>query len=273
MNYANVRLKDLIIGNMLGAKFTGYVSVGDEIASLPTTEMVAAINRATYPGYAKVSHDLQALKTLFLSTLSYIAILGIPASVGLSLSAPYLVPVMLGEKWLETIPLIQVLGIAYALICINSNAMYIFLAKGKPKTSSLISLFRAIIFISSMIIAIKHYGMMGMAYALLFTAIIMFPVYFAYLRKEIPVAIIEYISILWRPVLASCLMYVLSSYLFFSFELSVMDTNVNLVDLLLLILFSICIYTASLFSLWKLSGSPEGAEETIMHRVYKAVKD
>lgn len=265
INYANIRLKDLIVGNMLGAKFTGYVSVGDEIASLPTTEMVAAINRATYPGYAKISDDNHALKMLYINALSFIALLGIPASIGLSLSAPFLVPVMLGEQWIEIVPLIQILGIAYAFICINSNAAYIYLAKGKPKVSTLIALFRAIVLISIMVLAIDIFGMIGVGYAVLATSLLMFPVYYLFLRQEIPLPVMDYLSILWRPAFASLAMYVTSSQMFFNTSNDLV--TMPALKLIALIAFSIIIYITTIIVLWLLSGRPKSVESLIINRI------
>lgn len=268
LNYANVRLKDLLVGKTLGAKYTGLLSVADEIASLPTTEMVAAINRATYPGYAKVAHDNNALKALFLSALSFIAILGIPASVGISLAAPYLVPIVLGEQWLAIIPLIQVLGIAYAFICINTNAGYIFLAKGKPKVNALVSLVRAIILISLMIFLINEYGLVGMPIALLMTALIMFPLYFVLLNKEINLSLVEYTSVLWRPLLSSLIMYMSTYWLFFGFKVNVVihEGMVSFFNFISIILMGAFIYITTIILLWIISKKPKSAEALILQK-------
>jgi len=269
LSYANSRAKDLLVGKLLGTKFTGLISVADEIASLPTTEMVAAINRATYPGYAKVSHDNTELKKLFLNTLSFIAILGIPASVGISLAAPYLVPVVLGEQWLATIPLIQTLGIAYALISINTNAGYIFLAKGKPKTNALISLARAVILVFLMLILINSYGVIGLAIALLITATLMFPVYFIMLKKEIGVQLTEYLSVLWRPLIASMVMYGISYLIFFSENTptDTINTYDSLISLFAIIFVGITVYLSSILILWGLAKKPLGVESMSISKI------
>ncbi|MCW8831762.1 MAG: lipopolysaccharide biosynthesis protein, partial [Colwellia sp.] len=252
LTYANVRAKDLLVGKLLGAKYTGLISVADEIASLPTTEMVAAINRATYPGYTKVAHDNKALKALFLNALSFIAVLGVPASVGMSLCAPYLVPVVLGDKWLEVTPLIQILGLAYAVICINTNASYIFLARGKPKVNALVNLARAIILLSLMLILIPVFGIIGLPFALLTTALAMFPTYFYLLKKEINLSFYEYTSTLWRPLLSSIIMFLTTHWLFWGVSIEpVIDVEtVSLLDFISIIFVGAIIYLVAVTFLW-----------------------
>ncbi len=269
LTYVNVRAKDLLVGKLLGAKFTGLISVADEIASLPTTEMVAAINRATYPGYTKVAHDNKALKALFLNALSFIAVLGIPASVGMSLCAPYLVPIILGDQWLEVTPLIQILGLAYAIICINTNAGYIFLARGKPKINALINLARAIILLSLMLILIPVFGIIGLPIALLITALLMFPTYFYLLKKEIKLSLYEYTSVLWRPLLSSIIMF-LATYGFFwgvSIEQVVNAETVSLLDFMSIVFVGAIIYLITLTLLWLISKKPKGAEKLIIQKM------
>ena len=269
LNYTNVKLKDLVVGKTLGAKYTGLLSVADEIASLPTAEVVAAINRATFPGYTKVAHDNKALKELFLNALSFIALLGIPSSLGISLTAPYLVPVILGDKWLEIIPLVQVLGFAYALICINTNASYIFLARGKPKINALISLVRVIILISLMLALMPTFGIIGFAIALLVTAIIMFPTYFILLKKELNLSIFDYLSVLWRPFFSSIIMYISTYWLFFGVETQIIvsASTVSFFDFMSIILVGVSIYILSIVLLWKISKNPHGAESIIYSKI------
>ena len=55
--FAYHRIDTFIIGRFAGAQPLGFFRLAHEIASLPTTEMVAPIRAAILPGYAKLASD------------------------------------------------------------------------------------------------------------------------------------------------------------------------------------------------------------------------
>src|SRR5882672_4405598 len=63
------RAADLIIGKNLGPGPLGLFSLAHEISHLPSTDVSAPVNRAVYPGYAKVASDPSRLAAQFLDVL------------------------------------------------------------------------------------------------------------------------------------------------------------------------------------------------------------
>ena len=55
------QLDVFIIGRIFGAHSLGLYKVAAEISSLPSSELVAPIQRAIFPGFAKLAHDHKAL--------------------------------------------------------------------------------------------------------------------------------------------------------------------------------------------------------------------
>ncbi|MCG8610959.1 MAG: lipopolysaccharide biosynthesis protein [Pseudomonadales bacterium] len=271
--YLNLRVKDLIIGKYTDIKFVGLYSVGDEIASLPTTEFVAAINRATFPGYSKVSHKIQALRDLYVNVLSSITLIGIPASIGIALVAPLFIPVVLGDQWLLAIPIMQILAVANAIISINTNAGYVFIALGKPRYSTLLLSIRVGILLTLMFTLIELFGYIGAAYAVLITSIVMFPVYFMILSRFIELAPSDYIKAIVRPTLSSLIMYIGGSYLIYNGlylpGTAPAQVEANLPNLLLAIGIGGVLFSVSLCALWVCAGKPPGPEQKVIEHISK----
>ncbi|ARU56409.1 MAG: lipopolysaccharide biosynthesis protein [Pseudomonadales bacterium] len=271
LHYTNIRIKDLIIGKMVGVRYVGLYSVGDEIASLPSTELVAAINRATFPGYSKVSSNLKELRKLYLSVLSSIAMIGVPASIGLALVAPIFVPLILGEKWLAAVPIIQIIAFADALISINTNAGYVFLSVGKPRLATMLLAFRALFLIPLMIFLISVYGYIGAAYAVLITSIVMFPVYFIFLNKFIAIQFSAYLGSIIRPMISALGMYAVGSYVYYGQILipgeafTPADTGVIALGALILIGMGVFVVIQGLS--WLIAGKPNGPEKLVLQKL------
>lgn len=269
--YMNLKAKDLIIGRISGVGSAGLYSISDEIAGLPSTEFVASVNRATYPGYAKVSDDNEKLRALYLNVLSSIAMLGIPASIGIALVSPVMVPVLLGEKWLDAIPVIQILGFANALICLNTNVGYIFMAIGKPRLSTLYLSIRVVILLTLMIYLTQLYGYLGAAKAVLITSLIMFPLYSIAVSKILNVSVIAYIGAFFRPAVAAITMYALGSYVYFGQILHPEKLpafpSFGVTDLILLIAFGGIVFVLMSSVMWLIMGKPDGPESHIFTKL------
>src|SRR6266853_862590 len=67
------RAADLVIGKSLGPGPLGLFNLAHEISNLPSTELSAPVNRAVYPGYAKIASDPSRLAAQFLGVLGLTA--------------------------------------------------------------------------------------------------------------------------------------------------------------------------------------------------------
>jgi len=104
------RSASLIVGSWAGASSLGSLSVARDIASIAGRDLAAPVNRAVFPGYAKLEGDRTTLRTKFLKVTSILLLIIMPSGIGLCLLAEPIVFLVLGDKWTETVPLIQVLA-------------------------------------------------------------------------------------------------------------------------------------------------------------------
>ncbi len=104
LNFLNLRGAHLVIGRLLNSQSLGLYTVAYEMAHLPTSELASPINRAIFPGYAKLQDDRPALQNAFLRVIGLIAVITIPAGIGMACIAHLFVPAVLGPKWLRRCP-------------------------------------------------------------------------------------------------------------------------------------------------------------------------
>ncbi len=207
LQYFYNQFSGLIIAKMLSPAMVGIYKVTTEFSNLPSGELAASINKASYPGYAKVAQDVQELRNLYLKILSSIALIAIPISVLIALLAPYFVPLVLGDQWISGVPVMEVLSLSQILMCINSNAGYIYLAMGKPKLGTLLLFIRVCLLLGLIYWLIDLYGLIGAAYAYAITSVVMFPLTFFMLRKLISLKLFDYLASFYRPLFASSVTY------------------------------------------------------------------
>src|SRR6185437_16588163 len=82
IGFLKTRSSDFVVGRMSGPSALGIFSVAAEISNMPGTELVAPINRAILPAYMSLAKDLPALQREFLSVMSIITLLAVPAVAG-----------------------------------------------------------------------------------------------------------------------------------------------------------------------------------------------
>ncbi|MBO0911616.1 MAG: lipopolysaccharide biosynthesis protein, partial [Acidobacteria bacterium] len=104
-----MRLDNLTAGRVLGQTALGYYGMAWTLANVPV-EKVTTLATVVVPSYLAVAqNDHRALRRYFRTLSEAIALLTFPATIGISLVAPELVPLVLGRKWDNMILPLQIL--------------------------------------------------------------------------------------------------------------------------------------------------------------------
>ncbi|HZF14460.1 MAG TPA: lipopolysaccharide biosynthesis protein [Steroidobacteraceae bacterium] len=256
------RGSDFIIGRLAGRSALGLYNVGYEIANLPTTELVAPINRAAFPGYAKVAADAEGLRKGFLDVIAVVTLFAIPAGIGLAAVAPIACQVLLGPNWLGAIPIIEIVAIQGAITALQSNGFAVYLALGRADLATRITAGYVIMLLPLSAALTASKGITGAAIACLVTAAVFAPVnYFVLLRKlDLPVS--RFLAVIWRPASAACVMF----YATRAVTALLAPVVPGLIALLLSVACGAIVYIACVALCWRLAGSPAGSERAVIER-------
>jgi len=270
LSFSNQHAQNFLLGKYGGSSALGMFSVSQEISTITTAEIVAPVNRAAFPGYAKLANDKEKLTATYLKVLGTIAMMAIPSAIGLVAIAPTLIPVVLGNKWIGAIELVQLIAIASAFTAINTNSSYIYLALSKQKINAVINTCRLLILIPLLLLLLPDRKAIGAAEAILCVSCITFPLNQAILKRYIPITWRHFFEILHRPLLASLLMFCsVTFYLGYGADgVLPLPSVYSLVSALMLGGFS---YFVFLFLIWLLSGKPDGVEKNVFSYLASAI--
>ena len=262
--FFNIRGLDFVIGKIAGARTLGVYTLSYELSNLATTEIVTPVTRAVFPGYAKMSGDQGELRKGFLNVLSLVAVLVLPVGLGTMALSESLVNVVLGDKWLECIPLIEILAITGVTRGLQANFGAVFLAVGKPKMIAVLSTIQIVIAYPIFITALSRGGIEAGATALVITAIIVLPLSYFLIMRVLSLPVSDVFTALWRPAIAALSMVLFLKYLQTVWPMY-QNTGLMLVQLLSYVTVGAILYTAFLVSLWRFSNKPaESAEAFII---------
>lgn len=268
LNALRLKVSHFVVGRYLGASPLGALTIGTEIAMIPSSDLIAPINRAVFPGYSRMAQDPDVLRALFLDVVGVIMFIAVPAAVGLAAVADPLVRTMLGEKWIEAVPVIQVLSISGAILAATSNNTLAFLAIGKPGLITLLSMLRLTLLVPLAILLTNTHGLVGAAFAELATSMFLMVASLPILFSKLQLPYSGYFSRTWRPIVASavmafCVVEALGAMPGQTFPESALALGVGLAV-------GVVVYPAAIVALWMLSGRPEGAEAILYRRIQAA---
>jgi lipopolysaccharide exporter len=250
------RLPDFLLGRISGAAALGVYSLSYELSHLPTAEIVAPINRAVLPAYAKMVHDPEQLRRGFLDVIGLIVLLALPAGFGIAAAAPLIVTVVLGDSWVAAVPIVSVLGLVGALNALQTNCGSVHYAMGRPRTMTVVAAVQLATLLPTLLWGVYKAGAIGIAYAYLANHVLVSApfLYFVTLRAlQLPLR--RLVALWWRPAIATAAMY-----LGVRTAVGWVPTP-SLAALLLVIAGGALGYGAVIVILWFAAGRPAGPEK------------
>ena len=250
-----------ILGRTVGATELGLYNIAAEIAALPSTELIAPINRAVFPAYAMLSGQLELLREKFLEVFRFIAVLSLPVCVGLVCVSELAVKVLLGDKWMAAVPLLQLFTVCGLTSALQSNLILVIVAMGKPKANTVLSALMLIPYLPAMIWASIHYGTLGATWVhLVMSILVLIPLHVVFFRMT-GLRARAYFATLWRPLLAAACMGAVVVTM--QLKLDLLFSNVAApLTLVVYTMMGACVYVTVLMALWHLSGRPAHSAET-----------
>jgi len=260
------RATDFIIGSLQGPRALGLYNIANEFANLPHSELAAPANRALIPSFAKVQGDRAGVHDAFLRAVSLLAFIVVPTAALIHCIAPYLVPLLFGAKWLEAIPLMQILALAGGTIALHSPLCALLVSHGHPGRVGVSHISYVAVLFAGMFVFVPRWGATGAALAVLGAAILSSPIYLYQVRHCIGIPMRSVVAAMSRPLLAAAVM--VGAVRVVSPWVGPIDGLID--NIVLLIAFgagSAAVYLVTLLVSWHLVGRPAGAETAVLDRL------
>lgn len=174
-----LHVDDVVVTKMLGAAALGLYQVAFRISNAPVTEMSHVVAQLTFPAYAEVQRDLSALSRRWLQVLGVTASVALPAAAIVAITAPDIMPLILGTSWVGVVPVIQVLAIFGAVRALNAASGTLFNAVGKPRLLARISVIQLGVLVVIIVPFVRVGGLTGAAWAVTLANTLAFGLVFA----------------------------------------------------------------------------------------------
>lgn len=156
-------LYTIVIGKTFSASQLGFYSRGEQLGYFPANNITGVIQRVTFPVLSEMQEDDERLKRNFFKILHLIVYLTFPAMILLIVIATPLVRILLTEKWLGCVPVIQILSISFMWLPVHILNLNLLQVKGRTDLSLKLEVIKKIIGITLLVATIPM-GIMAMCW-------------------------------------------------------------------------------------------------------------
>jgi O-antigen/teichoic acid export membrane protein len=122
-----------LIGHYLGTALLGVYNIAYRIPNLLVMDLSRVQNKVLFPLYVKYQDDIPSQRSALLQTLRQVALLVVPASLGLALIAEPFVVTFLSEEWNQTIPVMRAISVYALIYALERLANALLRAQGRLK--------------------------------------------------------------------------------------------------------------------------------------------
>jgi len=267
LNYFNRHLENFMVSRMAGVAAVGSLTMAKETGQL-LREIVQPINRAAFPGYARVNKDPVRLRHVFCDVMGPLAILGFSVAVGIASIAHLMVPTLLGAKWVHIVPLVRWLALATFLMVILHSTNDVLISLAKVRWATAIIALRLLLMAVLLNLLIPLHGVLGVVYATFASLSLVMIVAYGVLRVKLHLGLRRVAYILYKPALASLAMFLVVNALFPEHFVDAAFYQ-QLAQLLGAVLTGAVVFVLILGVLWLLESRPEGPELHLLRLVHR----
>ncbi|MCU0257136.1 MAG: lipopolysaccharide biosynthesis protein [Vicinamibacterales bacterium] len=263
--YLGSRIDKFVVGRRTGADTMGAYTVADELAALPTTELLAPIGRVLFPAFSLMRDEPARLREAFRAAFGVQCLVAMPAAAGMAVLAEDVVLVLLGPRWVEAIPFVRILAIAGLALALSHAGSYVLTALGRVRLLAANSWAQFLLFVALAYwalpqqpveaIATARVGLAALGSAVVLTAVIHMNV----------AALGDLVRAAWRPAAASAALVAVIAGTRSALPWPPLPA------LAIEVVIGGATFTATLLGLWWLSGRPQSAEALVLEEMARAI--
>jgi lipopolysaccharide exporter len=106
----------LLIGILAGKASLGRYAVANDLSVLATQSLIGPAMQPVMAAFSRINSEPARLRLAFMKAARLTMVISVPACIGTALTPDLLIELLLGPKWHEAAPLLQLLALSVALV-------------------------------------------------------------------------------------------------------------------------------------------------------------
>ena len=160
--FARGNADNFAVGRVLGATSLGFYSLAYRLIIMPAVRVTMVLGATAFSVFSTLQDDIPKIRSGLAKANAYVALVCFPATIGIGLAAPLLVPVVFGDEWtpaVRTLEILSLLGPYYGFISLDGS---VFQAVGRPRLQFGVLVLDLALVIPAIAIGVRH-GLTGVA--------------------------------------------------------------------------------------------------------------
>lgn len=245
LEFFTLKADVFIISIFLPHRLVGYYSMGLQLATMPLDKIGSVFNRVGFPAISRVKNDRPESRKIFIYMHRYLVAITYPILVGFILIAEDLVVLVLTDKWLPIVPIIQVLCMINLLRVSGMIMPYILAGLGHSGEVLRYQVLSSFLLPIAFLVGVQ-FGMSGVLAGWFIAYPILYALIVRMLSRHLEMAVGEYLLTFRSPVICATIMFA-AVY----FVKSSLLSGASISGLVLTIALGAVVYTASYYLLFR----------------------
>lgn len=159
-------LRQLIIGKMYSAGDLAYYERGKQFPEFIVGNINSSIDSVLLPAMSNVQDKRESVKNMTRKSIKVSIYIMSAFMIGLFVTAPSVIKILLTDKWLPSIPYLRIFCISYMFWPVHTSNLNAIKAMGRSDLFLKLEIIKKCMGLTLLFISM-HYGIMAMAYSLL----------------------------------------------------------------------------------------------------------
>ena len=205
VNYFARNLDKILLGKLNGSLALGLYNKAYGLMMLPINQIRAPLNMVALPALSSLQKEPLKFTRYYIKFISIIAFFGMPLMAFLAVCSENVIRLLLGNQWLETVDIFQVLALAAFIQPVASTLGLVLLSLGRSGRYLKWGILNSLIVVASFIVGIR-WGAVGVASAYAAANYLALLPSLWYCFRRTPLSIASFIRAIARPTICSIAM-------------------------------------------------------------------
>lgn len=262
-NYFSRNLDNILIGRYWGAEALGLYAIAYRLLLLPIQQINNPIAAVALPALSRLQNEPARYCRYYYKAILLITSVGIPIVVFMFVTADDLILLLLGEKWLDAVPIFRLLGPAAFFGTFNVATGWVFISLDKTQEQLKLGIVTAVLN-AAIFIGTIQWGPLGIAAGFGLSRPILRIPSLMYCYKGTPLSILELAKTVAQPTIPA-LVAGIAVFL-------VNQTAISDLSALIVLMLDACVYIAALLATWMIMPGGKATLFEILSLVRKVAK-
>ena len=169
LNSLGNNINGLLIGKFFSPSTLGYFSQAKKIEDLSSIGILTVIEQVTYPMLVEVKDDYRRMTNVLAKFNNLLLAVVIPFMLCLLLTAQPIIVLLFSDKWLLSVPILQILAIHGIFICMQGSNYNAIAAIGKSKILFKWTIIKRVANLALLIVFLLLWGFDGLMWGIVAT--------------------------------------------------------------------------------------------------------